>query len=113
MENNQADPANPILNTKGPCFVTLNEERVDSLFNKRAVPDLLNKCPKFPPWNLIFLRGCCVLEGISAPQVHTLDWGGTQFLFPGRKFPGHSLLFLFFEKKGIVLGHPKEDPIGG
>lgn len=72
MENNQADPANPILNTKGPCFVTLNEglKRVDSLFNKRAVQDLLNKCPKFPPWNLIFLRGCCVLEGISAPQVH-------------------------------------------
>jgi len=34
-------------------------------------------------------------------------------LFPGRKFPGHSLLFLFFEKKwGIVLGHPKEDPRG-
>lgn len=87
----------------------------DSLFKKRAVPDLLNKCPKFPP-GIWFFWEVVVFSRVNQPLIrytHPSSRVVPSFCFLDGNFQATLSCFSSLKKKwGIVLGQPKEDPRG-
>jgi len=113
MENNQADPANPILNTKGPCFVTLNEglKRETAYSTKEPFQISSINAQSFPPGIWFFWEGV-VFSRVYQPLRYTLV-GWYPVFVSWTEISGPLSVVSLLWKKGHCFRAPKGRPYRG